>query len=946
MSGRMIDVAMACVSSVVLTVCAIGALGADARASAGAKPPNPKDVDVSQAPSAVYRQQPDPEANPWKDKGIASKYVFGAYYTRKNVDEAWNQASRTDEYADVMVRFGDGPEELVFWRGDNYLPYWKTAKGRWSFERLMPQSDNERADKVNRNTHATVIESSPRRVVIHWRYMTEFPADVGVTRLPDQTKSVDEYFIIAPGRTVVRAVRPGCPDIETWREPSRVKVSKARLADGGIEPLGAEDADRKAALDLMGFGPAPKAPAKAPALLLPDGENPSELAAALFWSLDEGKGRQTREDKTKTECSVSGHGAEWRTGVAGTALEFDGYTTRIELPAAKAPKVTNKLTLEAWVAVAAYPWNYTAIIQQGDVIDEGKGWFLGFDADGKPTVAVMIDGRKCVLTAQDPNNRLQRFRWTHLAGVIDTAAGTMTIYIDGRAAGSADVPKDKSIDLAQDKPVVVGQGPPMATAWPVGKTFGKFQYSVEGMIDEVCVYDKALSAEQVSAARDAMAMTDAQRAKPDMPRRVMPAGHGQWKGFGPHFTHLNYHPSWNNLFRMSGQPDIVVTFDKQPGRYVLWHGVGYIPMMVTENGRWYSNEFNETWWEGCCEPMSDKKIVFGHVQVLEQSPARVVLKWRYPESNVGYRVYGEDPKTGWGDWCDWYFTIYPDGTVTKRMRVYMAKMHSHEWQESMAIFGPDQHPEQVVETRPALYVATAGGEVRKYDWIDAPPKKVDYKDVILHVVNMKADYDPYTIARFTGGNVYSARGPSPYSVFPAWNHWPVAQVPSDGRFVHYPDRAAHNSLTHVNWADSRGFGDDGTFEEKVLLEGLSNAPAEKLLTLARSFVAPPAITAAGEGLTAAYDQSQRAYVLKRAGGEVSSLRVTIEASEQSPAFNPAIVVDNWAGDAPAKIKIDGQAPGKDMDVRQGVVPRANGVTALVIWMELTATKPVTLGIER
>jgi hypothetical protein len=150
----------------------------------------------------------------------------------------------------------------------------------------------------------------------------------------------------------------------------------------------------------------------------------------------------------------------------------------------------------------------------------------------------------------------------------------------------------------------------------------------------------------------------------------------------------------------------------------------------------------------------------------------------------------------------------------------------------------------------------------------------------------------------------------------------------------------------VNWADSRGFGDDGTFEEKVLLEGLSNAPAEKLLTLARSFVAPPAITAAGEGLTAAYDQSQRAYVLKRAGGEVSSLRVTIEASEQSPAFNPAIVVDNWAGDAPAKIKIDGQAPGKDMDVRQGVVPRANGVTALVIWMELTATKPVTLGIER
>ena len=888
----------------------------------------------------VYKQQPDPEVNPWKDKGIVSRYVFGAYYTRKNVDEPWNTVSRTDEFADIMVKFGDGPEELVFWRGNNYLPAWKAAGGRWPFERLMKQSDNDCPDKVNRNTHATIIESSPARVVVHWRYMTEFPADVGVDNLPDQTKAVDEYFFIAPDHTVVRAVRPGCEHVEQWQDPARVKVSKAKLSGGGVEPLQATDADREAAMALMGLRPALDVPVKPS----PKRAAPASSAAALNWSFDEGKGRTTSEAGTNSACEVQGHGALWRAGVSGCSLIFDGYTSRIELSAAKAPKITNKLTLDAWVAVAAYPWNYTAVIQQGDVIAAGKGYFLGLDADGKPTVAATIDGKKCVLTAQDANDRLQRFRWTNIAGVIDTAAGTMTLYVDGRLAGKADVPKDKPIDLA-DAPVVVGQGPPMKTAWPVGKTFGNFRYSVEGMIDEVRVYDEALSAQQVAAACEAMAMTDARRT-PDMPRRVLPAGGAEYKGFGAHFTHLDYHPSWNNLFRMSGQPDIVVSFDKQPGRYVLWHGVGYIPMMVSENGRWYSNEFNETWWEGCCEPMSDKKVVFGHVQVLERSPARVVLKWRYPESNVGYRVYGQDPKTGWGDWCDWYFTIYPDGTVTKRMRVYMADMHSHEWQESMAIFGPDQHPEQVVETRPALLVATAGGEVRKYDWISAPPNKVDYKDVILHVVNMKADYDPYTIARFTGGNVYAARGPSPYSVFPAWNHWPVAQIPSDGRFVHYPDRAAHSSLTHVDWADSVKFGDKGTYEEKVLLEGLSNAPAEKLLTLARSFVNPPAITAAGAGLTAAYDQGQRAYVLVRASGDVTDMKVTIAASQDSPAFNPAIVVENWAADAPAKVKMNGQAPGADVDVRQGVVSRANGVNALVIWMCLESTGPVSIEIGR
>jgi hypothetical protein len=60
--------------------------------------------------------------------------------------------------------------------------------------------------------------------------------------------------------------------------------------------------------------------------------------------------------------------------------------------------------------------------------------------------------------------------------------------------------------------------------------------------------------------------------------------------FGAHYTHRDYHDGWNSTFGMSGHPDVVVSFDKQPGRYVFWHGVGYIPMLVSENGRWCSNE--------------------------------------------------------------------------------------------------------------------------------------------------------------------------------------------------------------------------------------------------------------------------------------------------------------------------------------------------------------------
>ena len=62
--------------------------------------------------------------------------------------------------------------------------------------------------------------------------------------------------------------------------------------------------------------------------------------------------------------------------------------------------------------------------------------------------------------------------------------------------------------------------------------------------------------------------------------------------------------------------------------------------------------------------------------------------------------------------------------MVKRMRVYMDEFRRHEWQESMAIMGPEQRPEMVIDTTPALTLATPSGEIREYSWIGEPPKGV------------------------------------------------------------------------------------------------------------------------------------------------------------------------------------------------------------------------------
>jgi hypothetical protein len=261
----------------------------------------------------------------------------------------------------------------------------------------------------------------------------------------------------------------------------------------------------------------------------------------------------------------------------------------------------------------------------------------------------------------------------------------------------------------------------------------------------------------------------------------------------------------------------------------------------------------------------------------------------------------------------------------------------------MAIMGPGQHPETVVDKNNTLELVTNDGKVRQYNWKTEPPSGVNYRDTVVHKVNMFAEWDPYTIQRFTGGDVYSGER-TEYAVFPSWDHWPVSQMPSDGRKSRFSDRTSHSSLTHVNWDFSIAFGERGMYIEKVLLEGLTKRDAKELLPMARFFLDPPAVKPQDDSLIVRYDINQKAYVVTRASADATALRFDVKATSKQPLVNPALVVENWASDKTATIKIERNKPG-NVEIRQGVVRRANGVNALVVWMELSTNEPLRVTIQ-
>ncbi len=889
--------------------------------------------------------------------GLTPSEHFGAYYTRIQSGEEFEKYARVGQYADIIVDFGDKNGQFIFWRGSSYLPYWKTSEGKWFVDELVPRKGDGpegRPDNVNTYSRIALIESTPQQAVIHWRYLPEFSGlnpKLGV----DQTKFVDEYFILKPDGQVTRSCKKGTPRIDAWQDPANKMTQTFQLTTGGIADITSTEAEMSAMIETVTGSPQKDV-----------GHKP-----VLAFSFDEGVGDFTANSSTGKQYEIAGHKSLWREGISGTALQFDGYNSKIVIPTDEGPKPSSEVTFEAWVVIGAYPWSDVPLIQQADDVPElvaersgyealligeegregyeqeeeetpeanykvtyapedDKGYFFGLNWYGNPLLKLRVDGKWEELTS---DVHLERRTWYYLAGTYDSSTGLMKLYVDGKPAGEKQIGQT-AIELSV-KDIQIGQGKIRRPVNPVRRHTFQDHYSLDGLVDEIRIHDITLTDEQIAKVYTDYGLDTEAKTSPQMDKRVLPAGDDR-KEFGAYYSHLKFYDVWDNLWRFSGHPDVVVGFDENPSKFVFWRGVGYIPMMVNENGMWYSNEFNETWnrsgGQGCQEPMSDKESYTNHVRIIENTPARAVVHWRYPLVDVLHVLANVDENTGWGDWSDWYYYIYPDGIAVKTQHLWTHGERDHEWQESMAIFGPDQHPEKIIETNATLTMMNMSGKSKTYDWIEGPPDGIEEpSNQIIHYVNYKGEYDPVTIGKFVGNNVYGGEL-TPYAVFPTWNHWPVSQMPSDGRYATFPDRTAHSSLTHVFYEPYKEDFGITPFEQKILMEGMLKADKAQLLDLAKSWMKAPAIAVESGCTTEGYDPAQRAYLLRSTKGVMS---FNLKAKKNKPVVNPCFIVKNWEKGRTVNLKINGKDISSGLDFRQGIIRDTDGGYTLIVWVKTT-----------
>lgn len=436
-----------------------------------------------------------------------------------------------------------------------------------------------------------------------------------------------------------------------------------------------------------------------------------------------------------------------------------------------------------------------------------------------------------------------------------------------------------------------------------------------------------------------------------------PEGAGQ---FGAYYTTLSYDEAWDAPWRIGEHADVVVRFDHGGHRFVFWRGTSYIPCWVTDTGIWYTNEFVERRGsdspntQGCCEPMSDKQCRYSHVRIIESTDARVVVHWRYAPIDVYYEHPFRDPDTGWSDWVDEYYYIYPDAVGVRKITVHTSAPDKWmEWHEAIVLNQPGTLPEDNIELG-ALSVANMEGKSKTYTWDEngAPEFDKALSDANILRVNLKGKRKPFAIVP----PAKSARGPviTPYgghgkgSCFNFWNHWPVSHDASDTTMADSAENPSHSSLAHMAHRGEECweyYAQGHNRRTKVMLHGMTDLDVAALVPLANSWVNPPELVVHGKGYsTTGYDQSQRAYGLKRDAGETEPLLFSISADQEHPLVHPAFVITNWeTDDGDLAVTLNGQTLERSASVRYGYNNTLEG-TDLIVWIETESTDKVDFSI--
>lgn len=202
----------------------------------------------------------------------------------------------------------------------------------------------------------------------------------------------------------------------------------------------------------------------------------------LYLPFDEGQGKEVN-DLSGRKHNGKIEKAEWCNGKFGKALKFNGTDSFVEVPFSDDLNITEGITLGAWVTA-----NVPFSPEWRGIINARKStygpYLLQTGGAAKAEIGLYLLGAWTWLRTA---SSLEPEVFHHVVGIYDLKNG-LHIYFDGKpddGAGSPGV-KPGAIDANPNEGIVIGHNYGLAGRW------------WDGIIDEVVIYNRALSEEEIA----------------------------------------------------------------------------------------------------------------------------------------------------------------------------------------------------------------------------------------------------------------------------------------------------------------------------------------------------------------------------------------------------------------------------------------------------------------
>ncbi|MHA6529910.1 GH32 C-terminal domain-containing protein [Paenibacillus sp. BAC0078] len=232
----------------------------------------------------------------------------------------------------------------------------------------------------------------------------------------------------------------------------------------------------------------------------------------MHWAFDEGTGATALESVTKTlddvqyvfnqaeftePCTPS-----WRQGITGSGLLFDGYSTYIAHPVHGEelngePEFLSALSIGVWVAPRTYEWGYegklAAIVNRHNK-EVKQGYLLGMFRHGSWSFQIGLEGGDWKEIWSPDGYELPKNEWSYVNAVFDGNEGEIKLFLNGSLIDSAAVPRGSRLAEAVGTDLLIGRNNHSSK---LADVFSLHMFS--GIMDELKIYNRALSNEEVAA---------------------------------------------------------------------------------------------------------------------------------------------------------------------------------------------------------------------------------------------------------------------------------------------------------------------------------------------------------------------------------------------------------------------------------------------------------------